>query len=187
MKGGHSYAVALLDTQCHKNWISKCLVDRLGKGEDISEEFHPPIVRDVSGHEVASCGTISLEWMWGPEGTKVFDCKFFVFTNSDHLDVIFGVEYIIAQGLIDTPRDVIAPLTPHKKQDTSKYHSNSSHNRGHAITIATEEAREMALRKEEQRKEKAALRAARDQAAQQSRQEQASGTSISQNSRAGAS
>jgi len=102
-------------------------VDRLGKGEDISEEFHPPIVRDVSGHEVASCGTISLEWMWGPEGTKVFDCKFFVFTNSDHLDVIFGVEYIIAQGLIDTPRDVIAPLTPHKKQDTSKYHSNSSH------------------------------------------------------------
>jgi len=65
--------------------------------------------------------------MWGPEGTKVFDCKFFVFTNSDHLDVIFGVEYIIAQGLIDTPRDVIAPLTPHKKQDTSKYHSNSSH------------------------------------------------------------
>ncbi len=45
----------------------------------------------------------------------------------------------------------------------------------------------MALRKEEQRKEKAALRAARDQAAQQSRQEQASGTSISQNSRAGAS
>ncbi|KAI1457861.1 hypothetical protein F4805DRAFT_474762 [Annulohypoxylon moriforme] len=110
-------ATALLDTQCHAgNWISRRLVDRLGKLSLISTNFVSPQVVEVSGRPVSACGVIDLDWKWHPNGTRNHTCQFHVLPDSDHLDVLFGVEYIISESLLQVNELALAPLVEYKKQ-----------------------------------------------------------------------
>ena len=117
------YATALLDTQCQSgNWISRRLVEQLGKESSISPNFKGMDLRDVNGRDVVPSGVINLHWKWHPRGTRTHQCIFYVFstTESDHLDVLFGVEYIVKEGLITVNESVMAPLTQHKKLTKGK-------------------------------------------------------------------
>ena len=51
----------------------------------------------------------------------MYDCDFFVFANSDQFDVIFGVEYIVANDLLEISKDAMAPLTEHTKLTVGEY------------------------------------------------------------------
>jgi hypothetical protein len=149
-------AAALLDTQCHTgNWISRRLVERLGKLPELHQDFVPPELKDASGKYVEVSGEVTLDWKWSPKGTRVHQCKFFVFPRSEHLDVIFGVEYIVAEGLITIEEGVMVPLTAHKKMKPG-------------------EKAAVALAEEQQRQQKAALEAKRSQIQQPQQQQQGS-------------
>ncbi|KAI0529929.1 hypothetical protein GGR58DRAFT_495201 [Xylaria digitata] len=109
-------ASALLDTQCQVgNWISRRLVERLGKLSSISTEFIPPEVVEASGGPVSACGVIDLDWKWHPQATRNHVCQFYVFPFSSHLDVLFGVEYIVSERLLRVNELALAPLVKHKK------------------------------------------------------------------------
>lgn len=109
-------ATALLDTQCHVgNWISHRLVQRLGKISSISTEFVPPKVVEASGRPVTACGVINLDLKWHPQATRNHVCPFYVFPHSDHIDVLFGVEYIASEGLLQVNELALAPLVKHKE------------------------------------------------------------------------
>ena len=109
-------AAALLDTQCQNgNWISKRLVERLGRSNEISEVKEKPHVQDASGREMVVCGTITLPWKWSNKATRWHEGHFFVMASSDHLDVLFGVEYIVSENLVSFNSSSITPLTEHKK------------------------------------------------------------------------
>ena len=114
-------ASALLDTQCQRgNWISRRLVERLGRQHEISQDYNPPDVLDANGHPVVACGIISLQWKWSPRGTRVHECSFLVFSESDHLDVIFGAEYLESKGLVFVNESAMTPMTAHNKTTTGK-------------------------------------------------------------------
>ncbi|KAI4265011.1 MAG: hypothetical protein L6R38_009711 [Xanthoria sp. 2 TBL-2021] len=114
-------ASALLDTQCQRgNWISKRLVERLGRQHEISQDYNPPDVLDANGHPVVACGIISLQWKWSPRGTRVHECSFLVFPESDHLDVIFGAEYLWSRGLVSVNESAMTPMTAHNKATTAE-------------------------------------------------------------------
>jgi hypothetical protein len=87
----------------------------LGKESTISSDFVSPELTDAGGHDVVPCGVIDLDWKWHPRGTRVHQCRFYVFSTSDHLDVLFGVEYIVNEGLLIVNESAMAPLTEHKK------------------------------------------------------------------------
>jgi hypothetical protein len=89
-------------------------VQRLGKEPAISLDFVSPGLSDANGHDVVPCGVIDLHWKWH-RGTRIHECRFYVFSTSDHLDVLFGVEYIVKEGLITVNESAMAPLTEHKK------------------------------------------------------------------------
>ncbi|RYC54082.1 hypothetical protein CHU98_g12127 [Xylaria longipes] len=109
-------ATALLDTQCQVgNWISRRLVERLGKLSSISTEFVLPEVVEASGGPVSACGVIDLEWKWHPQATRNHVCQFYVFPRSSHLDVLFGVEYIVSERLLQVNELALAPLVKQKK------------------------------------------------------------------------
>lgn len=110
------HVTALLDTQCQVgNWISKRLVQRLGMASLVSTSFEPPNIVDASGRPVSACGVINLNWTWYPGGTRNHECQFYVLANADHLDVIFGVEYIVSENLLQVNESAILPLLEHKK------------------------------------------------------------------------
>ena len=94
-------------------------MERLGRAGSISHNFVPPNLRDVNGNNVNACGTISLEWLWKPNGNTINDCDFYVFANAD-IDVIFGVQYIVTNRLVEIPKDVMLPLVEHRKQSLSE-------------------------------------------------------------------
>ncbi len=109
-------ATALLDTQCHGNWISNRLVERLGRQEHIQREKETLYFQDVNGQEVRSLGIIKLPWKWNSR-SRVYDETFHVL-NSEHLDILFGVEFIVAKKLFalnSGEMDIIAPLVSHTK------------------------------------------------------------------------
>ena len=109
-------ASALLDTQCHDgNWISLRLVQRLRMQDRISQEFESPALTDAGGRAIEACGIISLQWKWSPTGIRVHECNFFVFPGSRHLDVIFGVHYILDAELITVNEGAMTPMTAHNK------------------------------------------------------------------------
>ena len=114
-------ARALLDTQCRGHWISKCLVAWLGKEKKIFQDYAPPSLQDVNGHDVVSCGIIPVEWWWSPDRKWMFDCEFFVFADSDQFDVLFGVEYFVTNGLLGIPKDVMAHLIEYTRLSIGKY------------------------------------------------------------------
>ena len=110
------YATALLDTQCQiGNWISRRLVERLGMLLSISTDFEPPEVVDANGQPVGACGIISLNWKWHPRGVRNNECQFYVFSDSNYLDVLFGVDYIVSENLLLVNESAIIPLIEHKK------------------------------------------------------------------------
>jgi len=110
------HATALLDTQCQVgNWISNRLVERLGKTHLISTPPYLPQVCEASGRLIQARGIIHLTWKWhDPRGLRNHDCQFYVFPESPHLDVVFGVKYIVAEGLIRFNESAILPLVEHK-------------------------------------------------------------------------
>jgi len=110
------HATALLDTQCQVgNWISNRLVERLGKTHLISTPPHLPQVLDASGRLIRPRGIINLTWKWhDPRGLRNHDCQFYIFPESAHLDMVFGVEYIVAEGLVCVNESAILPLVEHK-------------------------------------------------------------------------
>ncbi|KAK0716147.1 hypothetical protein B0H67DRAFT_554516 [Lasiosphaeris hirsuta] len=110
------YATALLDTQCQiGNWISNRLVERLGMMHLISTPPHLPQACDASGRLIQARGVIDLPWKWhDPRGIRVHECQFYIFPNSTHLDVVFGVEYIVAEDLLRVNESAILPLVEHK-------------------------------------------------------------------------
>lgn len=103
------------------NWVSRRLVQRLGKLSSISTEFIPPEVVEASGRPISPCGVIELEWKWHPKGTRNHLCQFYVFApESDYLDVVFGVEYIESERLIQVNELAFLTLVEHKKSKKSK-------------------------------------------------------------------
>lgn len=110
------FALALLDTGCQTgNWISRRLVERLRWQRKISQDYAPPNLTDAGGHPVVACGIISLQWKWSPQGTRVHDCKFFIFRESPYLDVVFGVDYIVSEGLLTINEKAMLTMTAHNK------------------------------------------------------------------------
>ncbi|KAL9628052.1 MAG: hypothetical protein Q9204_006146 [Flavoplaca sp. TL-2023a] len=146
-------ASALLDTQCQDgNWISLRLVKRLGMQAKISQEFESPALTDAGGRPIVACGIIPLQWKWRSKGIRVHECNFFVFPESDHLDVIFGVDYILAAKLITVNDGAMTPMTAHNKATPA-------------------ERAAIALALEKQKREKAAREACRIQQQQAERQQ----------------
>ncbi|KAI1411524.1 hypothetical protein F5Y13DRAFT_165166 [Hypoxylon sp. FL1857] len=108
--------MALLDTQCHKgNWISHRLVKRLGMLSLISTEFVSPKLFEASGAIVRASGVVNLNWKWHPQSTRIHSGQFYVLPHSDHLDVLFGVEYIKSERLLQVNELALIPLVQHKK------------------------------------------------------------------------
>lgn len=112
-------ACALLDTQCQKgNWISARLVERLGRQDEISHDYKSPNLTDAGGHKVVDCGIISLQWKWSPRGHRMHEDKFFVM-QSPGVDVLFGEEYIVSEGLLIINEQKMLPMISHNKATTS--------------------------------------------------------------------
>ncbi|KAH8884090.1 hypothetical protein GQ53DRAFT_846441 [Thozetella sp. PMI_491] len=144
--GSWALATALLDTQCQVgNWISWRLVQRLGKLSQISTNFTPPQLVEASGRPIRACGVIKLNWKWQPRGTRTHECQFYVFPGSMHLDVLFGVDFILSENLLRVDESVIVPLVEHKKPNKA-------------------EKAAVARAKQRQREEKAALKERKRQA-----------------------
>ncbi|KAL9032838.1 MAG: hypothetical protein Q9180_006281 [Flavoplaca navasiana] len=156
-------ASALLDTQCQDgNWISRRLVQRLRMEDQISQEFESPALTDAGGHPILACGIIHLQWKLRSRGIRVHECDFFVFPESRHLDVIFGVNYILDAGLITINEGAMTPMTAH-----------------HKATPAERAAIALAL--EKQKREKAAWEACRIQQQRAERQQGAQSNQSQQN------
>ncbi|GAW23978.1 hypothetical protein ANO14919_135570 [Xylariales sp. No.14919] len=119
---GCKLATALLDTQCRVgNWVSRRLVERLGMLSSISTKFVPPEVVDANGRPVTPCGVVNLTWKWHPDGIRVHDCRFYVLPSSDHLDVVFGAEYIESKRLLQVNEQAFLMLVPHKKSKKGEW------------------------------------------------------------------
>jgi hypothetical protein len=120
-KGDLEFAAALLDTGCQTgNWISRQLVERLGKSISVSQEFDSPGVSDANGRPVTAAGIIELQWKRHPRGTKFYHGRFYVFANIDRFDILIGAEYMVKQALVSIPEDALVPLITHKKLSKSK-------------------------------------------------------------------
>lgn len=106
--------MALFDTQCQAgDWISSRLVEKLKKPNEVVR-LAGPYLQDVNGRDVVAHGSITLDWKL-VDGNRTHDSKFYVFANSDHLDVLFGVKTIVALGAVSFNKKAIAPMTIHKK------------------------------------------------------------------------
>ena len=90
-------------------------MQRLGKVSSICTNFVAPKVVDASGKPVKACGVIKLDWKWHPKATRNHVCQFYVLPDSDHLDVLFGVDYIISEKLLQVNELALAPLVEYKK------------------------------------------------------------------------
>jgi hypothetical protein len=57
-------------------------------------------------------GVIDLQWK-KDKGTRYHNARFYVFAEIDDFDILFGVEYLVREGLIRPA--VMAPLVQHEK------------------------------------------------------------------------
>jgi len=91
------------------------LVERLALQDKIlkEDEEKMPDLQDVNGQEVRSLGIIHLSWKW-KSSSPVSDVKCHVL-KADHFDILFGVQYITALGMVKDNISIIAPLIPHTK------------------------------------------------------------------------
>jgi hypothetical protein len=116
----------------------------------------------VNGQEVLSLGTIKLSWKWNLR-SRVFDANFHVFKSSEHFDILFGVEYIVAEGMVSFnagTTDVIAPLVPHKKIKACWY--STTRLKRNILTNALEKLREQQLHLQRNNNGKIRLRCKRE-------------------------
>ena len=116
------YLRALLDTQCKGgNVISNRVVQEYGLSSLVLTDLELPEFVDASGNLMQACGAIDLTWRWYLEGTRNYTCRFYVLPDSDHLDVVFGAEFISRNKLllVNKPRMLI--LVEKKKIDSSKW------------------------------------------------------------------
>lgn len=149
--GPYAHARALLDTQCQSgNWISRRLVERLGKTSEILGVNNPPSLKAVSGHSITPYGILSLDWRWNETGNRVHRCDFYVFPESDHLDIIFGAEYIAAEDLVTVPVCSFSPLTQHRKDTDAQEAEKAKAKQQQEKKKAEVEARIKASRNKEQ-------------------------------------
>ena len=111
------HAVVLLDTQCQRgNWISRRLVERLGMSALVSTDFESFDMVQASGMSLRGSGVVNITWRWRTQqATRNYECPFYVFPESDHLDAVFGVEYIVSQNLVAVNELIMLPLIPHTK------------------------------------------------------------------------
>ena len=83
----------------------------------MDKDFEAPDLSDFNGSKVECVGTIALRWKVCPDGTTLYDpVEFYVFSNRNDIDLIFGREYIVAESLLVSNKDHMLPLTPHKKK-----------------------------------------------------------------------
>jgi hypothetical protein len=102
-------SLALLDTQCQVgDWVSKDLVEELGKSEMISKDFASPETVGLDNQPVIAIGIISLKWRFA-EGNRYYLSSFYV-TNSPYLQVIIGAESIKSLDLLQRNKGAILPL-----------------------------------------------------------------------------
>lgn len=93
-------------------------MERLGRQDEISHDYERPDLKDAGGHAVVAHGIISLEWKWLLHGIRWHECKFFVM-EPEYLDVLFGAEYIVSEGLVTVNECAMTPMIAHNKAPTS--------------------------------------------------------------------
>lgn len=94
----------------------------MGKLEDISDDIVQPTVFDANGNPVHAAGVITLTWRWQPrrQTTRTHHSQFYVFAESDHIDVVFGGDYITSHNLMSIneyaflPMVTRSPMVKHK-------------------------------------------------------------------------
>ncbi|KAG4443099.1 hypothetical protein IFR05_001425 [Cadophora sp. M221] len=109
--------VALLDTGClYGNWVSTRKVRELGLEYKIKEDPRAPIMLAVNGEEVHCEGAITLKWKVTNVGTRFFSTSFFL-VDADHIDIIFGAEFLYNNGVIEISinKNALAPFVRHNK------------------------------------------------------------------------
>lgn len=113
---------ALLDTQCKGgNVVSNRVVQEYGLSSLVLTDLELPVFVDASGNLMQACGAIDLIWRWYPEGTRNYKCRFYVLPNSDHLDVVFGAEFIRLNKLLIVNKPRMLILVEKNKIDSSKW------------------------------------------------------------------
>lgn len=97
------------------------MVQEYGLSSLVLTDLELPVFVDASGNLMQACGAIDLTWRWYPEGTRNYTCRFYVLPDSDHLDVVFGAEFVRLNKLllVNKPRMLI--LVEKKKIDSSKW------------------------------------------------------------------
>ena len=121
-----------------------------------------PCLRDVHSGDVNAYGSILLEWRLY-DGTTVHESSFFVFDDSNHWDVIIGVETLVRMEIVVSNRGVLLPMMAHQKLNLGQSMPPTSIPSSFAKSKSTDngggvgEKARMALLQEQQRQEKAAL------------------------------
>ncbi|KAG4443098.1 hypothetical protein IFR05_001424 [Cadophora sp. M221] len=136
--------IALLDTGClHGNWISTRKVRELKMGQKIEKDSPAPVMLAVNGEKVPSLGSITLDWKVTNVGTRIFTTSFFL-VKADHLDVIFGAQFLFSEGVIQIAinKNAFAPFVKH---------SEPSQEEKIRIELALEKQRKEILEREKRR------------------------------------
>ena len=136
-------------------------MERLGKTSQILPLVSPPTLCDASGRLVTPSGVITLDWRWSPNGTKIHQCDFFIFPEAEHLDVVFGVDFIQARKLLTPIESNFLPLVVHKKETAGTSSLAYLPLRKVSDVGSADEKANRARLEEKQRREKAALEARR--------------------------
>jgi len=109
------HAVAMLDTGCKiGNWIS----DRLAR--TLQTPIEPiidgrPRVKIANGHSLTATGRVTIHFR-RQDGHRFHECQLYVFPHvSDHLDVIFGLQYIVQEDILFENEYACLPLVPDRR------------------------------------------------------------------------
>ena len=116
------HAVVLLDTQCQRgNWISRRLVERLGMSALVPTDFESFDMVQASGRSLRANGVVNITRRRRTQQATInYECPFYVFPESDHLDGVFGVEHIVSQNLVVVNESLMLPLIQHTKINVGK-------------------------------------------------------------------
>ncbi|KAH9215914.1 hypothetical protein DL95DRAFT_388223 [Leptodontidium sp. 2 PMI_412] len=112
----------------------------------IERYFRAPVMLAVNGDKVPSRGSIRLDWKVTNVGTRMFTTSFFL-VEADHLDIIFGAQFLFSKGVIQIVfnKSALAPFVQH---------SMPSPEEKKRIELALEKQRQEILEREKWRKVK---------------------------------
>lgn len=154
-------------------------------GKEISEVNNPPSLSAANGHSITPCGSISLDWRWNETGNRLHRGDFYVFPESNHLDVIFGAEYIAAKKLLTIQDRSFSPLTRDRKETHSNFTLSSlSKEPTFSDGLILAQEADNAKAKQQHEKEKAEVEAQR-KASRNKKQQQSGQSSQSQGQQQG--